>query len=134
MLLDFIDKQSDILKKIQGILSFTEVYQDLGLHVPVWLSVKEQVDQAVRNADLGNIELDMECRDLEIFADRMLQRAFGNLLENAVRHGKKVTRIRLSCVEAKDELKLIWQDDGEGIPEDKKEKVSPSEGSVQKRI
>jgi signal transduction histidine kinase len=123
VLLNLIEKQRDVLKNIQRIMSFTEAYRDLGLQAPEWLSVAAQAHLAARNEYLGQIELDLDCGDLEVFADRMLERVFGNLLENALCHGERVTRIALACAEAHGRLKLIWQDDGIGIPEDKKKKV-----------
>ncbi|MCK4885702.1 ATP-binding protein, partial [Candidatus Bathyarchaeota archaeon] len=49
---------------------------------------------------------------------------FYNLIDNSLKHGEKVSRIRVHYEEAgKDKLKLVYEDDGVGIPKAEKEKI-----------
>ena len=40
-----------------------------------------------------------------------------------MKHGEKVNKIRVYCREGKDGLELVYEDDGVGVPEAKKEKI-----------
>jgi signal transduction histidine kinase len=53
----------------------------------------------------------------------MLEKVFFNLFDNAVRHGKKVTTITVSCRQEPDGLIVIVEDNGTGIPAEDKEKI-----------
>jgi signal transduction histidine kinase len=72
---------------------------------------------------LGKIEVLNECKDLSVLADSLLGTLFYNLIDNTIRHGEKVNRIRIHHKTSKDSLKLIYEDDGIGIPEDEKELI-----------
>ncbi len=65
----------------------------------------------------------MDLGDLEIYADPLLQKVFYNLIENALRHGGAVTRIGVSAEPAGKDLVLVFEDDGVGVPEGKKEQI-----------
>jgi signal transduction histidine kinase len=73
--------------------------------------------------DLRDVSLESDLDKVEIFADPMLDRVFHNLVDNACRHGNGVKAIKIHCEQSGDGLKLICEDDGVGIPEDKKEKL-----------
>ena len=47
-----------------------------------------------------------------------LARAFSNIIENAARYAKKT--IKITEIDTKDETQIIIEDDGPGIPDDKK--------------
>jgi signal transduction histidine kinase len=53
----------------------------------------------------------------------MLEKVFFNLIDNSIRHGERVTVIRIRCEEDPGGLSITVEDDGTGIPIDKKEKI-----------
>jgi K+-sensing histidine kinase KdpD len=53
----------------------------------------------------------------------LLEKVFYTLIENAIRHGKKVTDIVFSCREQENGLVVICEDNGEGIPLDHKKDI-----------
>jgi signal transduction histidine kinase len=54
----------------------------------------------------------------------LLRQLFYNLIDNTLKYGEKVSQIRVYHEEVgKDQLKLVYEDDGVGIPEDEKEKI-----------
>ena len=53
----------------------------------------------------------------------MLRQLFYNLIDNTLKHGEKVSQIRVYYEEGDDQLKLIYEDDGIGIPNYEKEKI-----------
>ena len=62
----------------------------------------------------------MDLHDLELYCDPVIEKVFSHLIENTQRHGKKATEIHISCRETADGLLLIYEDDGVGIPPEKK--------------
>ncbi|MEI7858101.1 MAG: ATP-binding protein, partial [Methanomicrobiales archaeon] len=69
------------------------------------------------------VKLSGTCRSTEILADSMLERVFFNLFDNSVRHGGRVTGITVRCEREPDEILVIVEDNGTGVPASDKEKI-----------
>lgn len=69
------------------------------------------------------MHFETDVNDVEIFADPLLSKVFYNLLDNSLRHGAGVSRITLRKEEDDNGLRLIWEDDGVGIPAEDKERI-----------
>jgi K+-sensing histidine kinase KdpD len=76
--------------------------------------------KGISTLEAGDIEVDTDLDDIEIYADRMLERVFHNLVGNSIRHGEKVTKIRIFHQQSDDSLLVICEDDGKGIPDEMK--------------
>ncbi|MDD1719318.1 MAG: PAS domain S-box protein, partial [Methanoregulaceae archaeon] len=100
-------------------LRFARTYQELGVKAPAWF----RLDEVVAKGGSDIARLSARCRDIEIFADPMLEKVFSNLFDNAVRHGERVTKIVISCRKAAGGLVISVEDNGVGIPADEKEKI-----------
>lgn len=108
---------------INRLTTFTRDYQNLGVQSPVWMDVRKVIDDVAGMPVFKDHRIIDEVRDLEIYADPLLEKVIYNLFDNAWKHGETITRIRFSCQEFPDHLALICEDDGVGIPEDVKEKI-----------
>lgn len=65
------------------------------------------------------IETDFPENPVQFYARPMaLARAFGNIIENAARHAKK--KIKITEIDGPDDVTVIIEDDGPGIPDDRK--------------
>ncbi|MEM2518437.1 MAG: ATP-binding protein, partial [Candidatus Bathyarchaeia archaeon] len=53
-----------------------------------------------------------------VLADSQLRQLFYNLIDNSIKHGEKVTQIKIYYREEADKLKLIYEDNGVGISND----------------
>jgi len=53
----------------------------------------------------------------------MMEKVYSNLYDNTLRHADGVTGILIHCETDDGDLLIIWEDDGEGIPADYKEKI-----------
>jgi signal transduction histidine kinase len=62
----------------------------------------------------------MDIHDLELYCDPVIEKVFSHIIENTQKHAKKATEIHISCRETSDGLLLIYEDDGIGIPQEKK--------------
>ncbi|OPY31948.1 MAG: sensory histidine kinase AtoS [Methanomassiliicoccales archaeon PtaU1.Bin124] len=107
-----------LLQKVEDQIMFTKEYQNLGLAAPIWQNLAE----LVKKMDMPpGVALMNECDGIEIYADPMLPRVFDNLLDNSIRHGEKVTAIRVKPKRGTDGLRIIFEDNGNGIPRGNKE-------------
>lgn len=107
-------------QNIREQLEFARDYQDLGVREPQWLDVRWQVAR-LRQDD---ITITTKIRRLEVYADPLFGRVFYNLLDNAVRHGIRVTEVRVTTrIEEEGGLTIVWEDNGIGVREGEKEKI-----------
>jgi PAS domain S-box-containing protein len=98
-------------------ITFTRDYEHMGVQEPEWQRVDRLILQASEGVRLNGARLTVATGPLEIFADPMLEKAFFNLLDNAVVHGEGVTEIRVSQYDTAGGSKMIVvEDDGVGVP------------------
>jgi PAS domain S-box-containing protein len=108
---------------INKALAFAKNYQDMGTKAPVWNDPNNSLKEALVGLDLRDIAVEADLSKMEIFADPMLDRVFHNLIDNACKHGNGVKTVRIHYERSDDGLRLICEDDGIGVPEDKKERM-----------
>ena len=58
-----------------------------------------------------------------VFANPLIGKVFSNLVDNAVRHGGKISEIRFSVEQCDSGCIIVCQDDGDGIAPEEKEKI-----------
>jgi PAS domain S-box-containing protein len=116
---DFLSKISLACDTIRRQVEFTRAYQDLGTQAPGWI----RLDSVIEKARPFGVTFTAICSQAEVFADPMLEKVFSNLFDNALRHGERVTSIIVRCEPEEDELKIVVEDDGIGIPLDEKQKI-----------
>ncbi len=112
-----LERMRTALGNIKRLIEFTKVYQELGVQSPEWQNVARSVASAAGQLPMGAIQVNVECADVEILADRLLERVFRNLIENSMKHGERVTRLTISCERSGDGLRVVYEDDGVGIPD-----------------
>ncbi|MDD1694817.1 MAG: PAS domain S-box protein [Methanoregula sp.] len=113
----------DLTRIIQRHITLTREYQEVGIHLPQWQNVNDLLSKVLQNFQKSGILFSIECQDIEIYADPLLEKVFYNLVDNAVRYGAHVTTLKFYYVISDDGLALICEDDGIGIPESTKEKI-----------
>jgi PAS domain S-box-containing protein len=116
----FIGKLESAAQAIREQIEFTRIYQDLGSHEPQWQDLhrtlaKIPVPPHLSVSDTGD--------GTEVFADVMLEKVFGNLVDNAIRHGGTVTTVTMTAEEDHGTLIIRFGDNGAGIPKDEKERI-----------
>jgi PAS domain S-box-containing protein len=114
-----IDKSA---QAAQELIRFTHDYEDLGVTAPVWQSVSEVIRRAGSRLDLTGVDMSENVGPLKVYADSMLDKVFYNLMENSLRHGERVTALRIHTEDLPDSsMNIVYEDDGAGIVnEDKK--------------
>jgi PAS domain S-box-containing protein len=118
---------SEISDRITRIIQFTKVYDQIGVKNPTWQDCRMLVETAAQQVRLGNITVENNLPvGGEMFADPLIAQVFYNLVENAVRHGGKITTIRFSLQGSEKKPVIICEDDGDGVAADEKEMIFKS--------
>ena len=105
-------------KDTEEILEFAKTYEQLGVEELNYVDVEKTLQEAMMLFSTSlNIEVINDCRGLAVLADSFLRQMFYNLIDNSAKHGEKVTKIRIWYEKSKQGwLKIIYEDDGVGIP------------------
>ena len=103
---------------------FSRFYERIGAEKPSKENVGQCFSQAVALlSNLGTVKVVNECHGLEVVADSLLIQLFYNLIDNSLKHGEKATQIRLRCNKDGEGVKLVYEDNGVGVPEANKPKL-----------
>ncbi|MCK9591029.1 MAG: PAS domain S-box protein [Methanoregula sp.] len=119
-LVDYLKKMESATIAVREQIEFTRVYQDLGTHEPQWIDLDTVIPRAHVPA---TITLNADVQGVTLYADPILEKVFFNLLDNSIRHGERVTDIRVSSLQSGEDLVVVWEDNGVGITANEKERI-----------
>ncbi|MEI7857555.1 MAG: PAS domain S-box protein [Methanomicrobiales archaeon] len=121
---EFFTKITNASTRIEAMIQFTREYEKIGANAPVWQNCRTIVDTAAKQAPLGQV---MVKNDLpagaEVFADPLITKVCYNLMDNAIRYGRKITTIRFSVEDRDGDHIVVCEDDGDGVVAENKEKI-----------
>ena len=111
-------------ERIQSMIQFTREYEEMGVSAPAWQDCRTLVDNTSGQVPAGKVRVVNDIpAGTEVFADPLIAKVFTNLVDNAARHGGKITTIRFSTGKSGNQPVIICEDDGDGIPEGEKERI-----------
>ena len=111
-------------QQILKIMEFEKAYVQVGSEELKHVDVERYLSEAsLLFSNLTGAKLINECRGLTVLADSMLRQLFYNMMDNTLKYGEKTSVIRVHYKEEKDQLKLIYEDDGVGIADEEKSKL-----------
>ena len=121
-LIEYIKKVEKAANTIEHQIRFTKDYQELGVTAPEWQNVNASINKVLSKLPMRDVCVDVDPKNPDIFADRLFEKVFYNLIDNALRYGGAgMKTIRFSSEESDPGLTIICEDDGVGISaEDKK--------------
>lgn len=120
----FFDKTIISVESIRNQISFMRSLQDRGITSPKWQSVQQAFYDAVEMLPDNTVDIRADVGNAEIFADPFLPRIFFTLLLNSLNYGgTRISRIRLSAHPEGENLVLVYEDNGPGIPREDKTRV-----------
>ena len=120
---EYIDNEIHAAQNIQTQIMFTKDYQDIGVQSPRWFNLRRIIVSNATTLPLSKVNLGVHFDDLEIYADPLFEKVFYTLIENSLRHGKTITSIGFSFCMQDEDLVVIYQDNGVGIPAEYKEAI-----------
>jgi PAS domain S-box-containing protein len=101
------------------IIEFERIYEQVGVEELQPIDVEKHFNEAVALfSDLKGVKPINECHGLTVLADSLLRQVFYNLIDDSLKYGEKIKNIRVCYKEEENQLKLIYEDDGVGIPEE----------------
>jgi PAS domain S-box-containing protein len=122
--LEFLGDVESAIDQMEKIFDFARNYEMLGVEDLSYMDVGKSVEEAaILLSGMKGAKLVNGCRGLAVMADSLLRQLFYNLIDNTLKYGEKVSQIRVYYVEGEDQLKLVYEDDGVGIPENEKELI-----------
>jgi PAS domain S-box-containing protein len=123
MIQSFVKAQTEAIDAIRHQIDFARDYENIGQSAPEWQNVREILMDGLSYLNTGVVGIHEELGNLEIYGDPLLPKVFYNLIENSIVHGGSVSEISLSTRESEHGLTLIYEDDGCGIPCDRKTRI-----------
>jgi PAS domain S-box-containing protein len=122
-IIETLQKGFEAVRTIHRTIEYSKDYQDMGAKPTKWQNMKMALLLGLSHISIGEIQHSIETGNLEIFADPLLEKVCQRLLENSVKHGDHVTRIRVWHTITPDGATIFFEDDGIGIPQERKEQI-----------
>ena len=119
---DDLRKALDILVLVEEFLAYIREYEKTGIQAPQWIDLHDALKSSIDRVP-ADIDIRIDLPSIQVYADTLLDRAFYNLVDNAIIHGGSIRAIQISCRNEEDILKIAIQDDGIGVPQGEKEKI-----------
>lgn len=121
---NFLEKSTMAMDTIRHQIEFSSDYQEMGGKPPRWHNLDDIIESCIKSHYLPpDVLIDRHTEDVEIFADPMFEKVICNLIGNTVMHGGGVSKISISVEEGDDCFKLIYEDDGRGVPEKDRQSI-----------
>jgi PAS domain S-box-containing protein len=115
--LEYLQEIDQEVEQIVRILDFAKAYEMLGSKRLAYVDVEKAFKEAISAfPGLETVKVTNDCNGLSVRADSLLVQLFYNLIDNSLKHGEKLTKIKVHCADYGDQLNLIYEDDGVGIP------------------
>jgi PAS domain S-box-containing protein len=115
-----IQKIDSALQQINEMIRMTREYEQIGVHAPRWQDCHGLIDSAINQVRSDKVTfINSIPEGPELFADPLIGRVFYNLIDNAIRYGGPITKIRFSL----EDHAIICEDDGKGIAREEKEHI-----------
>jgi len=112
-----LSKMEQAVKDSVKIFEFAKMYEQLGAEQLTIINVEAKLNEATTLFSGSLPKIINECHGLTVLADSFLRQLFFNFIDNTIKYGKKTTTIRVFYEKAdQDSLRLVYEDDGVGIP------------------
>ena len=112
--LNYIDQA---VKASTEILDFAQIYEHLGVTELVIFDVKKAVKEASEMFANLPFKVVNDCQGLTVLADSFLRQLIYNLIDNTRKYAQKASTARIHYEKTQSgELRLIYEDNGVGIP------------------
>ena len=113
----YLRNVEDVIMNITDILDFAKTYEMIGSEDLVNTDVGVMIQNAVSLfSDFKGVTIENKCNGFTTLADSLLTQVFHNLIDNSLKYGEKITKIRIYAGKNDDgSATLIYKDNGVGI-------------------
>ena len=123
-LVKYLDRVGSALAASDKIFDYSRLYERIGAEKPSIENVALCFNQAVTLLpEVNSVKIVNECEGLAVLADSLLKQLFYNFLDNSLKHGEKVTQIRICFTENGNGVRLFYEDNGVGVPGSNKSRL-----------
>jgi signal transduction histidine kinase len=119
----YLEKERLAIDKIRRQFQFAKDYQNIAIEPPRWQNIRNLILRISEELDLKGVGIVVETGTATILADSELDRVFFHIFENALRHGRSVTTMRVTLIETGSDGLLVVENNGAGIPAEEKSKI-----------
>lgn len=113
-----------VCKNMEATIGFTREYESFGTISSGWKFIYPIIESAKTEIHSEKVVIENQISpDLEIYGEPILRKVFVTLMENAIRHGENISRVIFSVHESEDSCIITCEDNGAGIPANKKERI-----------
>jgi signal transduction histidine kinase/predicted GNAT family acetyltransferase len=119
----FFNQMRSLALHLTRQLLLTESYKNLGISPPAWLGVQQILESGNGALSSGSVSVRFWTERLEIYADPLFKDILIHLAGNAISHGITIKNLIITYHETREGLDLVLEDDGIGIPADKKQRI-----------
>lgn len=121
--LAMVKKVEEMAGIISDLVSFTGYYQNLGINTAQWIDAGAVMKKITGMLSPGSVRIVNGLDSIRILADPLFEKVLYNLLENALKYGRTITRIEAGYELTTDGLILYIADDGVGVASADKERI-----------
>jgi len=115
-----INEAQDIIEKVEKLRRLEEEKKTQDIYIqPLMRGVLSKYEPLLEEIEIG---LEMEKGEIQVHAGPLLEAIFSNLIENSIKHSD-CDKIKIRVIPKDENALIIFEDDGVGIPDDKKEKI-----------
>ena len=119
-----LGKMEQAVKQTSRIFDFAKMYEQIGEEELTYVDAEEKLKEAVALFSEPIPTVKNECHGSKVLADSFLRQMFFNFIDNTIKYGKKTKTIRVHFERADQEsIKLIYEDDGVGVPSENKPRL-----------
>jgi PAS domain S-box-containing protein len=117
-----LSKMEQAVKESIRIFEFARMYEQLGAEELTYINVESKLNEACTLFSGSLPKIITECHGVSVLADSFLRQLFYNFIDNTRKYGQKTTTILVYCEKTDDnKLKIVYEDNGIGIPLESKE-------------
>jgi PAS domain S-box-containing protein len=119
-----LSKMEQAVAETVKIFDFAKMYEQIGAEELTYVNVEEKLKEAAALFSGFIPAITNQCSGLTVLADSFLRQLFYNFIDNTRKYGKKTTTIRVYYEKTDpDNLKLVYEDDGVGVPLENKSRL-----------
>jgi signal transduction histidine kinase len=121
--LGYIGRLQETSSTIRNHIEFMRYYEEIGGKEPAWYDLRTTVLESAATHSFRDVLVELDGLEVELYTDPLIGKVFYNLIDNAVTHGDHVTRCTVTASVGGEDLVILFDDDGRGIPAGNKESI-----------